>query len=181
MRPVVVYQSKYGATERYARWISEALSCPCRERRNVTQGELSDYDTVLYGGGLYAGGVSGIRLLTANWETLRTKRILLFTCGLSDPADPDNAAHILDGLSKVLTSEMQEQIEFFHLRGGIDYRTLGPLHRAMMGMLYRTLKKKDPRTLRTEDLELLRTYGKRVDFTDRSAILPILSALQREK
>lgn len=180
MNPIVIYQSKYGATERYARWIAEALSCPCRERKSLAPDELSSYDTVIYGGGLYAGGVSGIRLLTAHWEKLRTKRLLLFTCGLADPSDPDNVAHIRGGLSKVLSPEMREHISLFHLRGGIDYRKLNLLHRAMMWMLCRSLKKKDPHTLRAEDQELLRTYGKSVDFTDRTAIAPILAALRNE-
>lgn len=53
-RTAVVYQSKYGSTEKYAKWIAETLACNLFDRETVTLDELRSYDTIIYGGGLLA-------------------------------------------------------------------------------------------------------------------------------
>lgn len=172
---VVIYESKYGSTKRYAQWIAQALSCPLFERKNFHAKDFAHYDTIIYGGGLYAGGVSGIRLLTKNWPLLCTKQVILFTCGLADPSDPANVSHIRNAMSRVLSSEMLERIQLFHFRGGIDYQSLSFIHKSMMSMLRRKLLKQDPQTLTQESVLLLETYGKHLDFTSRESIQPLVS------
>lgn len=179
MKKVVIYESKYGATKQYAQWIADELSCDLFEKKDIAPNELKAYTTIIYGGGLYAGGVSGINLLTKNFDILKDKNLILFTCGLADPTDQENIDGIKAGLTKVLTSEMQEKIKFFHLRGGIDYSKLGWIHKVMMSMLHKMIMKKDYNTLRNEDKEMLDTYGKAVDFTDKSSIDPIISYVQK--
>ena len=98
---VVIYDSKYGSTERYAWRIAEELNCPLKKRSEAGKDDLKNYDVIVYGGGLYAGGVSGIRLLTGNGKLLENKKVLLFTCGLADPSDPENVKHIRESLGKV--------------------------------------------------------------------------------
>lgn len=178
-KTAVVYQSKYGSTEKYARWISEALSCDLFQRNSIRIEDLISYDTIIYGGGLYAGGVSGVDLLIRNFDKLSGKNIILFTCGLADPADKENTDHIKASLKKVFTHQMEEQIKIFHLRGGIDYSKLGLVHKAMMSMLHKMMTKKDYDTLRNEDKEMIDTYGKTVDFTDKASISPIVSYVQQ--
>lgn len=175
-KTAVIYESKYGSTRRYAEWIAESLSCPVYERKQFYPQDFLHYETIIYGGGLYAGGVSGIQFITKNWNKLSEKNVVLFTCGLADPEDPENISHIRSSLSKLLSEEMLSCIRLFHLRGGIDYSRLSILHRSMMAMLRRMLLKKDADTLNEESRELLRTYGKRVDFTDRKSIQPLLDA-----
>ena len=174
-RSVVIYGSHYGFTERYARWIARELSCPAFPVKSFQVRDLEDYDTIVYGGSLYAGGVVGIRFLLSNWEVLSRKKVILFTCGLADPADPDNVSHIRASLSKSLSPEMMRAIHLYHLRGGIDYGRLNFSHQSMMAMLRKVLQKKDPQSLSSEDLQLLETYGKRVDFTDPDSIGPLVT------
>jgi len=73
---------------------------------------------------------------------------------------------------------MEKQIKVFHLRGGIDYSKLSFMHKSMMSMLHKTLTKKNPDLLSDEDREMLETYGKKVDFTDRLSIAPLISYVQ---
>ncbi len=171
---VVIYESKYGDTRRYAEWIAEALSCPVFERKQFRSRDFSQYEAIIYGGGLYAGGVSGIKMLAQNWHLLSGKKVILFTCGLADPNKPDNISGIRKSLVKVLSKEMLEHIHIFHLRGGIEYSRLNFVHKSMMAMLRRMLLKKDPHELSDEDKQLLATYGKCVDLTDRSSIRPLV-------
>lgn len=175
MRILVTYASKYGTTKRYAQWIAEDLACDLRDSREVNAELLKSYDILIHGGGLYAGGLSGIQTIVKNYDAISNKRIILFSCGLADPEDPENVAHIEAGLEKVLTPEMREKIRQFHLRGGIDYSRLGLTHKAMMAMLRRVMLKKGYDNLRSEDQMMLDTYGGTVDFTNRESLAPLLS------
>ncbi len=167
---IVIYESKYGHTKRYATWIAESLSCPLFERKRVTSTDLQNADTIIYGGGLYAGGVSGIKLLTENWELICNKKIAVFTCGLASPKEPTNEAHIREGIAQVLPADMLAKITLFHLRGGIDYPKLSLVHKAMMAMMHKMLLKKAENELTLEDKSLLETYGGVVDFCSKESI-----------
>ncbi len=171
---VVVYESKYGYTRRYAKWIAEELSCPIFERKKFRPKNFSQYDVIIYGGGLYAGGISGIRLLADNPAALSGRKLILFTCGLSDTDNPDNIAKIRSSLAGSLPKELTEQVHCFHLRGGIDYLRLSFVHRSMMAMLCKMLRKKGEDAISDEDRQILKTYGKQLDFTERESIRPLV-------
>lgn len=175
MRILVTCASKYGTTKRYAQWIAEDLACDLRDSREVNAELLKSYDILIHGGGLYAGGLCGINAIVKNFEAIADKHIILFSCGLADPEDPENVAHIEAGLEKVLTPEMREKIRQFHLWGGIDYSRLGLTHKAMMAMLRTVMLKKGYDNLRSEDQMMLDTYGGTVDFTNRESLAPLLS------
>ena len=175
MNILVSYGSKYGTTKRYAQWIAEELACDLADSRDVSPERLKTYDVIIHGGGLYAGGLSGINTIAKNFDAISDKHIVLFSCGLADPEDPENVAHIESGLEKVLTPEMRGKIKQFHLRGGIDYSHLGLKHRAMMAMLRTVMLKKGYDNLRGEDQMMLDTYGGTVDFTDRVSLAPLLN------
>lgn len=171
---IVIYESKYGYTKRYAEWIAEVLSCPLFEKKSVTTSDLKSADTIIYGGGLYAGGVSGVKLLIENWDLISNKKIALFTTGLANPKEAENVTNIRNGIRKALPPEMFEKITFFHFHGGIDYSRLGFIHKSMMAMLRKMLLKKAESELTYEDKGLLDTYGGVVDFTDKESIQPLI-------
>ena len=175
MNILVSYGSKYGTTKRYAQWIAEELACDLADSREVSVEKLKSYDVIIHGGGLYAGGLCGINTIVKHFGVISDKQIILFSCGLADPEDPENVAHIESGLEKVLTPEMREKIRQFHLRGGIDYSRLGLTHKAMMAMLRRVMLKKGYDNLRSEDQMMLDTYGGTVDFTNRESLAPLLN------
>ena len=178
MKTIVVYASKYGSTETYARWIAEALHADLYAVKALSSETLSRYDCILYGGGLYAGGVKGLSTFLKKYASILPKTFILFTCGIADPNDPANVQHIRNSLKKIFPPDLEAQTAFFPLRGRLNYRKLSVMHRAMMAMLQPMLAKKDPATLRVEDQQLLDTYGNDVNFIDRSTIQPILSFVQ---
>ncbi len=171
---VVVYSSKYGSTKKYAEWIASDLSCELFEKKDITAKKLKQYDTIIYGGGLYAGGVNGIQLITKAFDQIKDKNLVVYTCGLADLQDPNNVQSIRKSLNKVFTQEMQDNIQVFHLRGAIDYSKLSTVHKIMMGTLHKMLLKKDAAARTNEDNQFLETYGKSVDFTDKQSLSPLL-------
>jgi menaquinone-dependent protoporphyrinogen IX oxidase len=163
----VIYQSNYGATRQYAAWIAEELGADLMERREVSPDKFSKYDCVVYGGGLYAGGVLGVGLVAKSL----CKNLVVFTVGLADPKTTDYAAI----LNKNFPKGSHKPLRAFHLRGAIDYKKLKLVHRVMMAMLKRMVERKPVSKRGAEDDEFIRTYGGTVDFIDRETIAPLVS------
>jgi menaquinone-dependent protoporphyrinogen IX oxidase len=163
----VIYQSHYGATRQYAAWIAEELGADLMERREVYPDTLSKYDCVIYGGGLYAGGILGAGLVSKN----SCKNLVVFTVGLADPETTDYAAI----LNKNFPEGSHKPLRVFHLRGSIDYKKLKLAHRVMMAMLKKVVERKPVSKRSEEDDEFIRTYGSAVDFIDRETIAPLIS------
>ena len=167
MKTVVIYKSKYGTTKRYAQWIAEALQAPLFESSEINPSQLSDYDVVIYGGGLYASGILGVELVVKN----HCKSLVVFTVGLSNPDTTDYTKILEENFSQ----EFLAKIKVFHLRGGIDYKKLGFIYKVMMFLLIKLKVEKIPQEERTrEEQTMLDTYGDKVDFTDETTIIPLL-------
>ena len=175
---VVVYESKYGSTKKYAQWIAEEIKADLFEKSKMDIPKLKEYDTIVYGGGLYASGIAGVSIIVKNYEKIKDKRIVVFTVGL---ASTDREEVFIPIIEKNFSKEMRENIKFFHLRGGIDYKKLGLVHKSMMAMLKTMISRKDVNELSDDDKELLDTYGKRVDFIDKNTIAPLVLFLKDQQ
>ena len=170
MKYIVTYSSKYGSTQKYAKWIGEALSCEVKDIKDICSDMMQSYDVIIHGGSLYAGGVSGMKLLVKLYPAISDKKLILFTCGLADPASSQNVMHIENSVAKAVPKNMYNNMKQFHFRGGIDYSRLSLVHRIMMWMLCQTIKKKGYNNLSDENKLMLDTYCKRIDFSDQSTI-----------
>lgn len=169
---IVVYKSKYGSTKKYAEWIANAINGDLHELSEVKAEDLLSHDIVIFGGGLYASGINGISIITKNFQALKNKKLIVFTVGLASTEDKEIFKPILE---KNFTEEMRKEIQFFHFRGGIDYKKLNLIHKSMMAMLKRMVAKKKTEEQTDEDKSMLETYGEKVDFTDIKTIEPLVS------
>ena len=173
-KALVIYFSKYGLTKKYAEWIAGELSADIYKTNEVKKNILNDYDTIILGSGLYAGSIKGINLLVDNYELIKNRKIVIFTCGLADYSKTENINHIYKRLENVIPQNILENIKIFYLQGGINYKGLNILHKIMMGMLKIMTMKKGMDKISDEDKEFLETYGKTMDFTDKKNIKGII-------
>lgn len=169
----VIYKSHYGSTKQYAQWIAQELEVTPLEAKSVKPSELQNYDLVIYGGGLYASGIIGSELVTKN----PCKKLVLFTVGLADPSLTDYTEII----EKNIPSELLETTKIFHLRGGIDYKKLSLVHRAMMAMMKKmTVDKKSESEYDAQDIAFMESYGGSVHFTNCESIMPLVEYVRGE-
>lgn len=174
---VVVYKSKYGSTEKYAKWIAEALSADIFGANEITPNKLENYTTIIYCGGLYVGGILGFSLIKKNYSKLQNKKIIVVAVG----ATLKNEEVKEELKNKNLTDEMKNKVHFFVLRGGLNYKKMNALDRFLMYLMYKSIKKKDPETLDDDSKGILATYGKVVDFTNKNAIAPIVDIAKSDR
>lgn len=171
MKILVTYASKYGSTQQYAQWLAEELGAELCESKAVTPAQLAPYDVVIHGGGLYAGSISGIKLLRDNAAALAGKRVAVFTVGTSDPADTASVDYIRSQGAKQLAQG--QSVSWFHLRGDLLYGKMSWLHRMMMGMMGKVLAKK-PEAERAEGEKAIINHTD-VRFVDRATLAPLVA------
>ena len=83
MRGIILYQSKYGATKKYAAWLSEATGFPMQGINAAKASDLRQYDLLIVGGGIYASGIAGLSYLKKNPDIWNGKNVLVFCVGAS--------------------------------------------------------------------------------------------------
>ena len=166
MKTIVAYKSKSGYTKQYAQWIAEELGCDIKENADIS--DIADYDTIIYGGGMYAGGFNGIKLITKNLGKLSGKRLALFAVG----SNPGRKHEMQPFWDRVLTKEQQKDVGHFYLRGGFDFSRLTAGDKILMKMLKKRLQsRKEP----TEDEKgMLAAYDTPVDFSDKANIKELI-------
>jgi len=164
----VIFKSKYGATRKYAMHIAQSLEADLFDLERVKKFDFGKYDTIIYGGGLYAGSVNGIKFIASNADKLKGKNLVLFTTGIGDPTVAKSTKVISKSLSKALPEEIMANAHLYSFRGGIDYANLSFMHRMMMSMMYKMIAKKSDDEKTQDDKDIIETYGKAIDYTDLS-------------
>lgn len=172
MKTIVVYHSKTGFTERYARWLAEAFPCDIRPLRGLNADALQGYDTIVFGGRVQAGKIGGLKKLRALLPASADKRLILFATG----AAPAQTQASLALWPANLTAQEQQTIPCFYLQSGINYEKMGWAERLLMRLFARMLRAKKDKT--PEEAESARVISASFDASARAYLTPLLHCLQ---
>ena len=174
MKTLILYGSQYGTTKRYADELSRLTGLPALSYEKA--GELAGYEQIVYLGGLYAGGVKGLKQTARKFPA--GVRLILVTVGLADVQDEQNIENIRRSVRRQLPAGLLQNTVLFHLRGGIDYSRLNLTHRTMMTLLYNHARKLPPEQQNAETRAMIETFGTKVDFVDVAALGPVVAAIE---
>ncbi|MCA9381964.1 hypothetical protein KC660_00985 [Candidatus Dojkabacteria bacterium] len=89
MKKLILYKTKWGTTKQYCEWIKEDVADA--EIANVDEfdvNKLSEFDLIVLGSLTYMGKIQGVKFLENNWNTLKTKKVYLFSIGMIPTEDP---------------------------------------------------------------------------------------------
>ena len=175
MNTIVVYKTKYGSTEVYAKWIAEELGCEAKDAKDVKINDLMNYDTIIYGGGLYAEIINGVTLITKNLDKLKGKKLIVFTTGIT----PLDCRAYYEGEvyeKNFKDPKMLDEIKVFNFLGKMVVSELSFVHRKALVALKKIMQKKEnPTELEKLLIELCDADG---DFTNREDIKEIIEYAQ---
>ncbi len=175
MATVVIYKTRYGATQQYAEWIGKALGADVFNIRKFNKDQFANYDTVILGGGIYAGNVNGISLISKNFEQLKDKNLIIFTVGMKDPSKDYNKKTIQQSLLKVLTPAMLDKIKVFSLRGALDTDKINVLHYSMLKILVQMVDN-DEETMDADEIKTFHAaFEKPQNFVEMDQIKPLVN------
>lgn len=177
-KTAIVYFSKTGFTEKYARWIAEEIGADlikfkeCNKKR--TAEILNTCDNIVFGSRLKAGMIEGLSKAKKMFSTDKN-RFLLFTTGASP--DCDEAKETLKKMwEKNLTADELQKIPHFYLQAGLCYEKMPFTERAMMNALKSMLKK--GKSINGIDEGMAKALESSFDISDKKYIMPIVEWLK---
>ena len=137
----------------------------------LTIDELEKYDTIIYGGGLYAEIINGVSLITKNIDRLQNKKIAVYTTGIT----PLNCRDYYDKIvvEKNFKNGLPDFVKIFNFTGKMIIDELSPVHKAALKTLKKIMtSKKEPTEMEKLLIELCDADG---DFSDRSQIADLIT------
>lgn len=167
---LIIYKSKTGFTERYAKWICEELSgemVSYEQRKSIC---FDSYDTVIFGGGFYAGMISGLKWFKKKLPELNKKEVIVFATG----ATPSQAADVQKALKQNFTVEEWNAIKVFYMQGGLNYEKMNKKDKVLMAMFRKILKKSEGES------EAYKMLQQSYDYTKKEAVYPLLEYCKKD-
>ena len=195
-RTIVLYTSKYGAAETYARWIAEALGCRAVPLDKFSKKELQGYDTVIYGGGVQAGGIRGLEQFT-KWikgdlklrqmakrgtiseaETAEIgafdRQYYIFAVGIS----LDSEGNRLQLRDINFDKDWLRDLPCFFLPGAFDPAKLAGVDKAIIKVATKMFLDKSEAQAAAEDMQVLRYFETGCDLIDRTRTTALIEAVK---
>lgn len=195
-RTIVLYTSKYGAAETYARWIAEALGCQAVSLDKFSKKELQGYDTVIYGGGVQAGGIRGLEQFTkwikgdlklrqmAKRGTISEaeaaeigafdRQYYIFAVGISLDSE-ENRLQLRD---INFDKNWLRELPCFFLPGAFDPAKLAGVDKAIIKVATKMFLDKPEAQAAAEDMQVLRYFETGCDLIDRTRTTALIEAVK---
>lgn len=166
---IIIWQSKYGATEKYVNWLKEETGFDTVRTAGAKADAVKEYDTIILCGGIYASGIAGLSFLRKNYRALRDKKIAVFCAG----ASPFDERTFEEVKAHNLKEDLKE-IPVFYGRGAWDEKGMTFKDRTLCRMLQKAVAKKDPDDYEPWMSALMCAAGQKCDWTDKEYLKPLL-------
>lgn len=170
---IILYQSKYGATKKYAEWLTEMTGFDHIETKKAKASDLDGYDVIILGGGVYASGILGFSFLKKNVKLFSDKKIAVFAVGAS-PYDEK----AIEQIRQLHFKDTLESIPLFYCRGAWDEEKMKFGDRTLCRMLQKAVAKQDSDTLEPWQMALMSAVGQKCDWTDKAQLTPLLDFIK---
>ena len=168
MKIIVVYKSKTGFSKQYAKWIQSALDCDILSLDRVKT--LDEYDLIIYGAGLMAGQMNGLKKLK---QHMKNQKLILYATG----AVSKDATDIIKKIKKDNLALFNQDIPFYYFEAGLNYEKMVFFSKRMLKMMYQSLKKKTEKTV--EEEEMIVALAKTHNNAKQSDILPLIETIKQ--
>lgn len=153
MSRVIIYKSKTGHTERYAKMLSEELDIPCYSYKEA---KVSDNDEVIFLSYIYASKIMGLSKALNKYNI----KAIIAVGALAYSKDYVNTLKQTNNIDK----------PFFYLRGGIDYNKLNFFFRKFLPIIGKDIAK--------DDKELLNLFKNGGDFVTKDSLKDVINHLK---
>lgn len=139
---LIIYSSKYGATESYAEHLASVLNVKCVSIKDVKKEDIKNADTLVFGGSVYMGKLSILKKMARFKSILSNKTLYFFAVGLMD--SEEQALPTIMKSNPLLSDYNFKLVSYYP--GIFDINKMNGFHRFMLKMVSKMLVKKDPLT-----------------------------------
>ncbi|GIM33778.1 flavodoxin domain-containing protein [Paraclostridium bifermentans] len=173
----VIYKTKYGSTKKYAGWIALKLDADLYEISDIRSKHLDEYETIIFGGGIYRGKINGLNFIDQNYNKIKDKNIYIFSVGMESISENRKESLIKNNFKNI----EEKNVGFYNFKGGLDYSSLSFIDKIMMKALKSMIDKKTKSDLTEDDKVVLRGFEEKIDLTDKKSIKELIDKINSYK
>lgn len=139
MRIAVVYFSKYGTTQKYAKELAQEVSGTALDGEKLEVPQLIPYDLIIWGAPLFAGRLKGLKKMKQMIPALQSKIQFVYLLGLAPAA---NDAYYQQATRDNFPPEVASHVRrFYFVTGDVNQGALAGMDRLLMKMVRASLQK----------------------------------------
>lgn len=178
MKSIVIYNSKRGSTEQYARWIAKdirAEQCVALDQADLHS--LDQFDEVVFGGWIRGSGIVGLDKIKKTAPDV-APRLVVFGVGIA-PASPENYMQVLE-INLDDDSGHWKDVPMHILPGRYDPEKVQGMDRFLMAVAKRVMI--SGRVSRSDRgaAAMKAALEKGMDRMSRSAVEPVVRTVLRK-
>ena len=172
---LVVYKSKYGATEQYAEWLKEELGCEMISADECKLKDLEAHDTIIFGGGIHAGGITGISLIKKNFKKIQDKKLIVFAVGINVEGEKN-----MEDIRDINFRGKLSEVPCYLLKGAYDPNKITGFDSFLMKQVRKMIMKKPIIDREPQERELVKVIDYGGNWIDKASLAPIIEAVKEE-
>lgn len=171
----IIYYSKHGSTEAYARRIAELTGGDLFDAHSCKYKDVADYDVIVYGGGIYSGGIKGIEMLKKGWRKgFRNKKIIVFAVGITiDYEENRKQCEEINFVKKL------KGLPCFFLPGAYDPSSITGVDKKIMGFTLKLIGDGKATGQTAESAQLIDRMKNGCDMVDMDMVEPLVRAIKK--
>ncbi len=174
MRPtIVIYKSKYGTTQAYAKKIARELDTEAILVEQLKEfHRIGEYENVVLCLPIYNGGLAGINTIKARYYMIAEKNITLLMVGMSDPQDEGSIYQVIN---HSLTDNMKRKFAIYYAQGKVRYNGMMLQDKFSWNSWMKQLQKQASENMNDTQKEMLKHAKDRLDFYDEAQLESLLA------
>lgn len=118
MKTVIIYESKYGSTEKYAKDIGTRVGADVLPFKKFKWKTLNEYDIVVFGSYIRGGAITKINDFLQHWDETEGKAVIVFGVGMALPTKESRDQLISSNVLYDL------HLRFYQFQGNFDFSKL---------------------------------------------------------
>lgn len=177
MEELIVYQTIHGTSMQYAESLASKLKLEAVNSKDFK--EPAHHYHLIYIGGLYAGGVIGLKSTLKKVTPELLTHLTVASVGLSSDVNPIDIANREKSILPLIPEQLHHRLTLYHLRGNIDYTKLSRVHRLMMWFVKRQAERSQANDEETK--LLIETYGKQTHLYNDRYLEPVMQEILNKR
>ena len=166
MNGIIIYKTACGSTKQYADWIGESTGFKTIALADADKLDLSAYDTIIAGSLVLASRMPIGKWIADKWETIKDKRIILFSTSGAKPDEKVKA----EFLNNSLPPHIAQNVSYFPMHGRRIQKDLSFAAKLMMWIAA---------TFIAKDAQEKEDMRKDFDGVDRKYVEPLLECVNK--
>ena len=174
---ILYYKSKCGSTKKYAEYISSKLNCEMKDVSLASDEEINEFETIIYGGGVYAGAIVGSNFFNSHEEILQNKKLIVFAVGLTE-YDEYNSPDSL--FRKNIPQSLLKGVFLFNFFGSLDIKKLKFVEKMLVRSMVNNINQKAAYLKTPTDEIVVKSWKRGIDLIDFNSCDDLLDCALNE-